>query len=217
MTPRIFGSLTAADPAALGAAADRLIAHGVDGIHLDLGDGHFVPFLTFGVELVVALRRRLPTVVLDVHLMVDDPERYLVAIAAAHVDRIAFHAESTHYPARVTAVARQHGISAVGIALNPGSPLSIVPAHRSGLAFVNLLTTEPDQAGECLLDGSAERVAGLRSIVGSDLPVMVDGGVTSANAGRLVAAGASELVVGRALAGSDDPASFLRAIRTSPA
>lgn len=200
----LYASLTAADPAALGAAAERLAAAGADGLHLDIADGTFVPIITFGPALVRAIRERLPAAVLDVHLMVEQPEALLDELAAAGATRVAFHVEATRYPWRVVTIARRAGIPNVGIALNPATPLDTLAAVVSRVDFVNVLTTEPDVAGERLLDGMQDRVRAARKRLGAGARILVDGGVTAANLATMVRAGASEVVVGREITGAAD-------------
>jgi ribulose-phosphate 3-epimerase len=211
--PRLYASLTAADPATLGDTAARLVAAGVDGLHLDIADGNFVPYITFGPALVASLRRRLPAAVLDVHLMVNHPESYLDQLAAAGATRVTFHAEATAYPWRTVTVAHAAGISRVGIALNPASPLELIDSARHGVSLVNVLSTEPDCAGEALLPSTEDRLCALRRRIGADMPVLVDGGVTAEALPGLIEAGATEFVVGRAITEDSRPAAAIQMLR----
>lgn len=215
MSVAILASLTAADPGALADAAERLVAAGVDGLHLDIADGRFVPFITFGPQLVRSLRQRLPDAVLDVHLMVERPEEQLDELAAAGATRVAFHVEATRYPWRVVTLARRAGIPVVGVALNPATPLDLLDTVRHDLAFVNLLTTEPDVGGEALLPTTHDRLRRLRGRLGRETRVVVDGGVNAQNLAELVAAGASDVVVGRAITATDDWTLAVRQLRAA--
>lgn len=212
---RILASLTATDPAAYGEAADRLIASGVDGLHIDIADGSFVPYLTVGPGLVAALRRRLSDVLLDVHLMTGRPEAFFEELAAAGADRVAFHAEATRYPWRLVTLARRAGIGEIGLALNPASPLALLDSCSHDLSFVNQLTTEPDVDGERLLPNGPARIADLRAYLGGRAPILVDGGVSVGNIRDLVRAGASDVVVGRAITGAADQVDAVERLRAA--
>jgi ribulose-phosphate 3-epimerase len=198
----IFGSITGAEPTALGEAALRLLNAGVDGLHIDIADGVFVPYLTFGPSVVAALRR-MTAAILDVHLMVSEPERLIESVADSGATRISFHLEATRYPWRVTSLIRRAGVQA-GVALNPITSSSGVEALADTISFVNLLTTDPDVAGERLLPRMPERVAAVRGMLPEGKPIEVDGGIDADNIKRLSAAGATQFVVGRAICQSLD-------------
>jgi ribulose-phosphate 3-epimerase len=202
MRPRILASIRSVDPLQIGDGCRRLLDADVDGLHVDIADGVFVPELTFGPHVVAAVLEDTAALV-DVHLMVSRPERYLPELAKAGVIRLSFHLEAEPYPWRVCSLARSLGME-VGVALNPATPLTLVEPVVRAVDFVNLLTTELDFAGERLLPGSAERVAAARTILPAGVRLEVDGGINSGNAAALVHAGADELVVGRAITGPAD-------------
>jgi len=202
MRPRILASIRSVHPLHIGGGCRRLLDAGVDGLHVDIADGVFVPELTFGPHVVVALLERR-TAPIDVHLMVTRPEQYLPELAKAGAARVSFHLEAEPYPWRVCSLARSLGME-VGVAVNPATPLAVLKPVVSAVDFVNVLTTEIDFAGEQLLPGSADRVAAARNLLPTRVRLEVDGGVNSGNAAALVDAGADELVVGRAITGADD-------------
>lgn len=194
---RIFASLTPVDPIAIGESVARLLDAGIDGIHLDIADGHFVPFVTFGPRVVESLRK-LTSCVLDVHLLVDDPELYIPALLQCGTDRIAFHVEATRYPWRVVSAMRASRVE-VGVAVNAITPLTNLEMLGHDVDFVLVLATDHTVNGDHALPLAAERVRHLRSILPETVRVEVDGGVTMRNISGFVAAGADDLVVGRAL------------------
>jgi len=201
---RLLASLTSLSPLALGDDARRLIDAGADALHVDIGDGHFVPFMTFGPALVAALADHMDAAV-EVHLMVDDPEAWIREIlgSRSRVARIWFHIESTRHPWRVASLVRRFDIQA-GVALNPVTPINMLERLGSSVDAVNVLATDHDFAGDQLLAGTAERVRAVRAVVGSTTTIQVDGGVSADSAAELVRAGADELVVGRAICRQQD-------------
>ncbi len=201
---RLLASLTSLSPLALGHDARRLIEAGVDALHVDIGDGHFVPFITFGPALAAALADSLDGTI-EVHLMVDDPETWIREIVGSRsrVARIWFHIESTRHPWRVASLVQRFDIQA-GVALNGITPIAVLERLGSSVDAVNVLATDHDFAGDELLGGTAERVRAVRAVVGRTTTIQVDGGVSANSAAELVRAGADELVVGRAICGQQD-------------
>lgn len=207
----VWASVSTVDLGRLVAVCQALEEAGVDGIHVDISDGVFAPDLTFGYRVVAALSTRLRTPV-EAHLMVANPEERLREVADAGAARASFHLEAATYPWRVIGCGRSMGI-AVGVAINPVTPLASLDYLLPGVDFVNVLTTEPDGRGERLLPSMDRRVRCARAIVGDRVPVQVDGGVTEENIAGLSAAGASEFVVGRALVNRDAPKDMLVTLR----
>lgn len=212
MGRRLYISLTAADPLALGATIDALAGSDVDGLHLDLADGIFVPELTFGLRVVRAVRGRYSGLI-DVHLMLTRPEPLLDELGKIGVERVAAHLESLPYPWRFRTLAARAGVRA-GLAVNPSTPLEAFVGPALWFDYVNLLTTEPDEAGEQLLPGMAERVAAARRALPNDVAILVDGGVDPQNLASLLEAGANEVVVGRAVTSDPDPAAAVARLRS---
>ena len=141
---RIFASLTSLGSLAIGTAARRLVAAGVDGLHVDIADGHFAPFLLFPPAVAWELRDQLGVEV-EAHLMVSDPESYIRPLAERGIGRIAFHLESTRHPWRVASLGRNLGVE-MGVAFNPMTSLEVLERLGDAVDYVNLLGADHDFA-----------------------------------------------------------------------
>ncbi|HVD00110.1 MAG TPA: ribulose-phosphate 3-epimerase [Candidatus Dormibacteraeota bacterium] len=210
---KILASLTAADPLALGEAARRLRQAGVDGFHVDFGDGRFVPWLGGSLELVQALANaeRLP---IEVHLMMEEPEAWISPLAAAGASRVLVHLEVVRYPWRLRTIAIHHGLN-LGFAVNPVTPVAALEPIAGCADFVSLLTSEPDLASEHFLPGSTDRISLARRLLGLSLEVEVDGGLSAGSLHETALAGADVAVVGRELTLAENPAASLRMLSTA--
>ncbi len=177
--------------------ADRA---GVDLIHLDVMDGTFVPNISFGPSLVAAVRC-VTALELDVHLMVDQPERYIAAFAEAGADYISVHVEATRHPHRAVQLISEHGKKA-GLALNPGTPLSAVEPMLETLEMVLLMSVNPGFGGQTYIPTTTARLQNLRKLrdtLNPDCLLEVDGGVKADNIAMIAEAGADVVVVGSAI------------------
>ena len=211
---QIAPSLLAADKAEIGAVMARLDDH-VDIFHIDVMDGHFVPNISFGPSLVESVRPRtaLP---LDVHLMVECPERWVSVYREAGADWISVHAEATAHLERTVSVVRESGARA-GVALNPAtSPEGLEFVLQNG-DFVVVMTVNPGFGGQSFIEGSYRKIAAVRRYLdeaGLDaVDIEVDGGIGVGNAGACVAAGATVLVAGSSITGAEDPVAAAHALR----
>jgi ribulose-phosphate 3-epimerase len=212
--PWIAPSILSADFARL--AEEVASVREADLLHVDVMDGHFVPNLTIGPGVVASLRRAtdLP---LDVHLMVEGPDRYLEAFAAAGADYLTVHAETCPHLHRTLQRIRELGVKA-GAALNPATPLVALRHVWEALDLVLVMTVNPGFGGQQLLEATLPKVRQARRLagrLGGPPLVEVDGGVSAGNARRLIQAGAQILVAGSAVFGAADRRQALRELRGS--
>jgi ribulose-phosphate 3-epimerase len=204
---RVAPSILAADFARLGEQVEQVMDAGARVIHVDVMDGHFVPPISIGDLIVSALRELVHERggVLDVHLMVERPERRVEEFAAAGADTLIVHWEATPHVHYALKAVRDAGLHS-GLAVNPATP----PEAVSGLAgmFDHLLcmTVNPGWGGQPYIEGSTAKVARLRELLGPELPIEVDGGIDAATARECAAAGATLFVAGSSIFGTPDPA-----------
>lgn len=218
MSVRIAPSVLAADLAALGDAVRLMEAAGADQIHVDVMDGHFVPNLTMGPGIVAALKRstRLP---LDVHLMIEAPDRYVETFVEAGADMVTVHAEAAPHLHRTLHAIRRAG-AAAGVALNPSTPVDHLRDVIGDLDLLLIMSVNPGFSGQTFIPHSLEKVASARALLsarGSRAALSVDGGVDASNAAALVRQGATTLVAGTAVFGAIDPAAAVAALRQAAA
>ena len=214
MIVRIAPSILAADFARLGEEVARAEAAGADLIHVDVMDGHFVPNLTVGPAIVEALKRHtgLP---LDVHLMIEQPDRYLDAFAEAGASMISVHVEVLPHLHRTLGRLRDLGVEA-GVAVNPATPIGVLEDVAGQLDYVLVMSVNPGFTGQTFIPHSIGKVRAARALLaaaGSAAAIEVDGGVDRTNAAALVDAGASILVAGAAIFRTPDLARATRELR----
>jgi len=204
-------SILSADFAHLGAALRTLEACGAALVHIDVMDGHFVPNLTIGPPVIASLRAA-SSLPFDVHLMIEQPGRWVEAYIGAGADMISVHAEADPHLHRTVQFIRSRGVRA-GVAINPGTPVSVLEAVLPDLDHVLVMSVNPGFSGQDFVPVAIEKLSALRAEVarrGLSVRLEVDGGVKRENAGRLVAAGADILVAGSAVFGSSDPVAAAR-------
>ncbi len=198
--PLICPSILASDFSQLGAEVAAIEAAGADWVHVDVMDGHFVPNITLGPDIVKALRPHT-TLPFDVHLMVAPVDSWLEAYRAAGADILTVHPESGPHLHRTLGRIRQLGAQA-GVVFNPGTSLTILEDVIELVDLVLIMSVNPGFGGQSFIDSSLrkiERVRAMLDAAGSKAHLQVDGGVTAANAGACVAAGADALVAGTAV------------------
>ncbi len=214
---KIAPSILSADYAHLGEAVSEAASAGADYIHIDVMDGHYVPPITIGAQTVAALRSRtdLP---LDVHLMIEAPERQIDQFAQAGSDIITVHPETCTHIHRTLQQIKDLGIKA-GVALNPGTPVTILEEILTDVDLVLVMTVNPGFGGQKFIESMCDKIKRVRAELdrqGLAAELEVDGGINANNAARVVEAGAMVLVAGAAVFAAGIPVKeALEKIRTS--
>ena len=213
---QIAPSLLSADFAALGDAIAAVERGGADLLHVDIMDGHFVPNLTMGPPVVKSIHR-VARVPLDVHLMIDDPDRYAEAFVQAGASSLTVHVEAVVHLHRTVHFIKSLGVRA-GVALNPATPVVALEEIAGDVDYVLVMTVNPGFGGQTFIPRSESKVRAVRELLtreGSSAPIEVDGGIDTTTAPRIVAAGADILVAGHAIFGSPDAERATRALRAA--
>lgn len=211
---KLAPSILAADLADLAGAVALCEAGGADLVHFDVMDGHFVPNLSFGIPVLAALRRRtrLP---IDVHLMVEHPERLLDEYLKAGAASVAVHWEATPHLDRQLERIRKAGARA-GVALNPSTPVEVLADTLQALDFVLLMSVNPGFSGQSFLPRTLDKIRRLRNCIGERgmaVEIEVDGGVDRSNMAEVVSAGADICVAGSAVFAAPDPVAAMSELR----
>jgi ribulose-phosphate 3-epimerase len=211
---QIAPSILSADFAALGEAIARVERAGADLIHVDVMDGHFVPNITIGPPVVRALKR-VATVPLDVHLMIEEPDRYIEAFAEAGASMLSVHVEVLPHLHRTIQAIKALGVRA-GVVLNPSTPVVALEEIAGDVDFVLVMSVNPGFGGQTFIPRSESKIREVRALLdraGSNAPIEVDGGIDLGNAARVVAAGARILVAGAAIFHAPDAAQATRDLK----
>jgi ribulose-phosphate 3-epimerase len=207
----IAPSILAADFARLGAQVQEVLDAGASTIHVDVMDGQFVPPITMGALVVDALAGLVHEAgaVIDVHLMVERPERFVPDFAAAGADGITLHSEATPHVHYALAAVRDAGCRA-GLAICPGTPVGAVAEVVAEVDLVLCMTVNPGWGGQVFLPHSLDKLVRLRRIIGDRPALEVDGGIDATTAGACAQAGATLFVAGSAVFGAPEPAAEVK-------
>jgi ribulose-phosphate 3-epimerase len=201
MNVQIASSILSADFARLGEQVRAAVAGGADRIHVDVMDGHFVPNLTIG-PLVVRALRPITDLPLDVHLMIEQPERLIPEFAKAGADSLTVHVETCPHLHRTIQQIQELGVKA-GVTLNPATPLISLQEILPDVDLVLIMSVNPGFGGQSYIPGSTDKIARLRQMLDerglTQVELEVDGGIKEHNAAEVVAAGATILVIGSAI------------------
>jgi ribulose-phosphate 3-epimerase len=210
---RILPSILSADFANL--QRDIEAIGGADGVHVDVMDNHFVPNLTLGLPVVESIRKATPAL-LDVHLMIDDPDRWAPAYAEAGAESVTFHVEAAHAPIRLARELRSRGARA-GMALKPATPIEPYADLLGELDMVLIMTVEPGFGGQKFLELCLPKIERTRELIDAgagDIWLEIDGGVSAETIERCKAAGADTFVAGSAVFAADDPDAMVAELRS---
>lgn len=211
---KLSPSVLACDFSAFGNEIRKVVDSGAEYIHLDVMDGHFVPNISFGVPVVEAARR-VTDAVLDVHLMITSPERYVEAFAKAGADIITFHYEATNHPEEL--IEKIHALGKrAGISVKPATPTFVLEPLVRKADLVLIMTVEPGFGGQKLLQPCVDKVhevARMCKMFDAFPEIEVDGGVTPDNVGDLIKNGANVIVAGSAVFKAPDTEKAVRALK----
>jgi ribulose-phosphate 3-epimerase len=210
---RVAPSILAADFARLGEQVVTVLDAGARVIHVDVMDGHFVPPISIGAMVAGSIEKLVHgrDGIVEVHLMVERPERRVEEFAGAGADTLIVHWEATPHVHYALSAVRDAGLRA-GLAINPGTPAEAVTGLSGAFDQLLCMTVNPGWGGQRYIEASTAKVERLRELLGPDVPIEVDGGIAAGTAAETAAAGATLFVAGSSIFGTEDPAAAYREI-----
>ncbi|MBU3098795.1 MULTISPECIES: ribulose-phosphate 3-epimerase [Clostridium] len=211
---KIAPSILSADFSRLGEHIKQLDAYGADMIHIDVMDGMFVPNISFGTPIIKSIRKltRLP---FDVHLMIEEPSRYVEEFVHAGADIITVHYETDRHIDRTINYIKSFGVK-VGVALNPATPVALIKHLISNIDMVLIMTVNPGFGGQKFIEYCSDKVKEVRelsNIYNKDIMIQVDGGIDESNIHGVVSSGANVIVAGSAVFKNDDIEKNIKKLR----
>lgn len=210
-TFEVAPSILSADFARLADEIAEIESAGVNIVHLDVMDGHFVPNITIGPPVIAKLRK-CSNLVFDSHLMISEPAKYAQTFVEAGVDHVTFHIEAADEPEKLIDKLHELGVTA-GVCLNPDTPVADIKSVAGLCDMVLVMTVRPGFGGQKFMPEAAKKIAEVREIVGPEIRVEVDGGVDAQTAPLVVSYGADTLVVGNAIFSKTDRIAAIKAIQ----
>ena len=213
---QIAPSILSADFTALGGEVAAVERGGADLVHVDVMDGHFVPNITIG-PLVVRALKRTATKPLDVHLMIEEPDRFIAEFVRAGANMVSVHVEAVPHLHRTVQLVKGLGAQA-GVVLNPSTPASALEDIAADVDFVLVMSVNPGFGGQVFIPQTLDKLRRVREVLsrtGSAALIEIDGGIDLSNAAQVAEAGASILVAGNAIFGTGDPEQATRALRAA--
>ncbi len=211
---KVAPSILSADFSVLGEEIKKIESSKADMVHIDVMDGHFVPNITIG-PLVVSSIRPLTKLPLDVHLMINNPDRYLEAFKDAGADIITVHSEAVHHLDRVVSQISEMGLKA-GVSLNPSTPETAIEYVLDKIDMILVMTVNPGFGGQSFIGDMLKKISRLRKTISErnlNIDIEVDGGINEDTVSKVTNAGANVLVAGSAFFSSEDPLAFVRMLK----
>ena len=211
---KISPSVLACDFNNFGSEITKVTNAGAEYIHLDVMDGHFVPNISFGIPVVEAAKK-ITNAVLDVHLMISNPEKYIKAFSDAGADIITFHYEATNEPSKLIDLIHALGKKA-GVSIKPATPSFVLEPLMQKLDLVLIMTVEPGFGGQKIIESCIDKVKevwGMAQKLGVNCEIEVDGGITPENVHLLKENGANVIVAGSAVFKAENPESVIAALK----
>ena len=214
MSKIIAPSILSADGSRLGEEITAVEAAGADWLHLDVMDGHFVPNITIGPGLIASLRKTT-SIPFDVHLMIENPERYVDDFVRAGADWLTVHVEATAHLHRLIGLIHEKGVKA-GVSLNPATPLAMIAPILPDIDLLLIMSVNPGFGGQKFIESSLPRIRAAKEMIknaGSAALIEVDGGISLTNIRAVVDAGADAVVAGAAIFGSANYRETIQSMR----